>query len=129
MPDNRFRPSYLDELADFLRRVPAVTGLGSKIEANGDRWIKFDIDIDHGLAWNVVQELGHLLNYLSLGERLTTVFKPVSPPPYLNGGPKDYLSWVIEADRSANPRSLKELLEGRMPRPVEDASAWATDPT
>jgi len=36
-----------------------------------------------------------VLNYLSLDERLSTVFMPVSPPPYLNGG-VEFLSWVIE---------------------------------
>src|SRR5688500_17345460 len=62
----------------------------------GGWWVKFSLDISHRLTWNVVQELGHVLNYLSLNERLPTVFKPVSPPPYLNGGPAEFLSWVIE---------------------------------
>jgi len=34
-------------------------------------------------GWHVVQELGHVLNDLSLEERLPTTFKPMSPPPYL----------------------------------------------
>jgi hypothetical protein len=58
--------------------------------------VKLTIDIGHPLAWHVVQELGHVLNYLSTTERLPTTFKPVSPPPYLNGGPRAFLSWVIE---------------------------------
>jgi hypothetical protein len=51
--------------------------------------VKFAIDIEHPLAWSVVQELGHVLNYVSLEERLPTVFMPVSPPPYMNGGPDE----------------------------------------
>jgi len=86
--------------------------------------MKFTIDIDHPLAWSVVQELGHVLNYLSLDERLPTVFMPVSPPPYLNGGP-DYLSWVIECkDKDFTPEICAEWLEGHLPRPVEDPEQW-----
>jgi len=91
-------------------------------------WVKFKIDIKHPLAWQVVQELGHVVNYLSLNEKLPTAFYPVSPPPYMNGGPEDFLSWVIEnTDKEFKPDTLKEWLEGRLPQPVADASAWLTD--
>src|SRR4051794_21360637 len=88
----------LAPLVSFLKRVPAIklavgAGLGSGPTA---WWVKFSIDVDDPLAWHVVQHLAHVLNYLSLNERLPTVFMPVSPPPDLNGGPDDYLSWVIE---------------------------------
>jgi hypothetical protein len=87
--------------------------------------VKFAIDIDHPLAWHVVQELGHVLNYVSLEERLPTSFKPISPPPYMNGGPRDYLSWLIECPREAmSPDTVAKWLEGRLPRPVEDESGW-----
>jgi len=73
----------------------------------------------------VVQELGHVLNYLSVQERLPTTLKPDSPPPYLNGGPKGFLSWVIESkDKDFNPETCAQWLEGRMPRPVSDAEQW-----
>ncbi len=42
--------------------------------------VKFSIDIDHPLAWHAIQELGNVLNYLSVTERLPNVFMPVSPP-------------------------------------------------
>ena len=85
-------------------------------------WVKFHIDIEHPLAWRVVQELGHVLNYISLEDRLT-VFMPVSPPPYMNGGPREFLSWVIEAkDASYASAKCAEWLEGRLPRPVDDES-------
>jgi hypothetical protein len=52
----------------------------------------------------------------------------VSPPPYLNGGPRDYLSWVIECfDRAFEPSALADTLEGRLPRPVTDPSQWIVD--
>ena len=92
--------------------------------------MKFGIDIDHPLAWNVVQEFGCVLNYLSVNERLSTVFMPVSPAPYLNGGPRQFLSWVIESkstDFSASEAAT--WLEGRLPRPVEDQSQWLDSTT
>lgn len=122
------------KLIDFLARIPAVDvndtpsrGFGSGQEDSG-WWVKFAIDIDHDLAWNTVQELGAVLNYLSIEERLASVFKPVSPPPYLNGGPDEYLSWVIEAPDQLSPGALADLLEDRLPKPVEDEAAWLGEP-
>lgn len=119
------------ELEAYLRRIPAIGGAmaGKKFGCgrfdNGNWWIKFTIDIDHPLAWETVQELGNVLNYLSVTERLPTVFMPVSPPSYLNGGPREYLSWVIEsATADFAPKTCTEWLEGRLPRPVEDISQW-----
>ena len=117
----------MDSLIAFLKRVPAITGtIGSGVTNNGQWWVKFTIEIEHPLAWNVVQELGHVLNYLSLEERLPTVFVPVSPPPYMNGGPKEFLSWVIECKEPQFKASqAAEWLEGRLPNPVEDLSQWS----
>jgi hypothetical protein len=48
-------------------------------------------------------------------ERLPTVFYPVSPSPYMNGGPQEFLSWVIEAkDKDFKLETLKEWLQGRL---------------
>ena len=72
-----------------------------------------------------IRELGHVLNYLSLDERLPTVFMPVSPPPYLNGGPREFLSWVIESKaKDFAPATCAEWLEGRLPQPVDDLKQW-----
>ena len=50
---------------------------------------------------------------------------PVSPPPYMNGGPRDFLSWVIECkDAGFNPEACAEWLEGRLPRPVNELERW-----
>lgn len=121
-------------LVDFIATIPGIQltdtpsrGIGSGVDEQM-WWVKFSIDIHHQLAWNVVQELGHVLNLLSLEERLPTVFKPVSPPPYMNGGPEDFLSWVIECPiGEMAPGEVRKWLEGRLPRPIEDASAWSED--
>ena len=56
---------------------------------------------------------------------LPTVFKPVSPPPYLNGGPDDYLAWVIETDDvEMRPGTVAKWLQSRLPDPVDDPAAW-----
>ena len=55
---------------------------------------------------------------------MPTVFMPVSPPPYLNGG-EEFLSWVIESkEPSFAPEKCCEWLEGRLPRPVDDPEQW-----
>ena len=114
------------KLLDYLRRVPAMEEpIGHGSETGSGWWIKFNLDIGHPLAWQVVQEFGYVLNQLSVEERLPTVFKPVSPPPYLNGGPDDYLSWVIECvSDSFRPGTCADWLEGRLPRPVDDLEQW-----
>ena len=119
------------ELEAYLRRVPGIDTsmrerkFGKGQADNGNWWIKFSIDIDHPLACNVVQELGNVLNYLSVTDRLPTVFMPVSPPSYLNGGPREFLSWVIEStDPNFSPAQCAVWLEGRLPRPVDDLSQW-----
>jgi len=131
---NHHHPRF-HELISFLVRVPGVEanqtpsgGIGSGLFDNGTWWIKFAIDLRHPLAWNVVQEFGYVLNYLSLNEKLPTVFKPVSPPPYLNGGPHEFLSWVIECPiDQMKPGTVAEWLEGRLPKPVEDTTQWTPD--
>jgi hypothetical protein len=116
-------------LEEFLVRVPAIAPpFGRGFDAQDGWWIKFGIDIDHPLAWQVVQEFGHVLNYLSLDERLPTRFMPVSPPPYMNGGPREFLSWVIECpDPNFGPGTASKWLEGRLPTPVDDLAQWDVD--
>lgn len=135
------RPSYshtlarmssdaaIDSLADLLQRVPAISmHIGRGWAEDGNWWVKFQIEIGHPLAWRVVQELAHVLNYVSINERLPTVFMPLSPPPYMNGGPDEFLSWVIESKVPAfGPDLCAQWLEGRLPRPVDNLSAWGLD--
>ena len=92
---------------------------------NGLWSVKFRLDLQHDLAWRVVQEIAYVANYLSLTERLPTAFYPLSPPPYLNGGAEDFLSWVIESkDPEFTPGMLCEWLKGRLPDPVDDIDEW-----
>jgi hypothetical protein len=94
---------------------------------NGNWWVKFRINTKHKLAWRHVQELGYVLNYVSVDERLPTVLMPVSPPPYMNGG-EEFLSWVIEStEPDFTPDLCTEWLEGRLPRPVDDLEQWLID--
>jgi hypothetical protein len=117
------------KLTGFLEGVPAVRGVIGQYAGDDGRWsVKFGIDIGPDLAWQAVQELGHVLNYLSVDDRLPTCFYPVSPPPYMNGGPADFLSWVIECkDPDFRPGTCAEWLAGRLPRPVGDLGQWDTD--
>ena len=121
-------PAFAALLA-FLRRVPGIDRrIGHGRDDDGDWWVKFAIDIAHPLAWTVVQEFGCVLNYLSIEKRIPTVFMPVSPAPYLNGGPRDILSWVIECrDPDFTPDDCARWLEARLPQPVEDESQWPID--
>ena len=118
------------KLLSFLKRLPAIDlnsdnkSFGYGIYDNGNWWVKFNLNTENELAWRHVQELGFVLNYVSLEERLPTVFKPVSPPPYMNGG-VEFLSWLIESiDPSFTPDICTEWLEGRLPRPVHDLNQW-----
>ena len=122
-----------DALLAFMEKLPAINlpagrkSFGHGVFENGNWWIKFTLDTTHGLAWRHVQELGYVLNYVSAEERLPTVFMPVSPPPYINGG-VEFLSWVIEStEPSFSPAKCAEWLEGRLPRPVDDLEQWKID--
>jgi hypothetical protein len=122
-----------DKLLTYLEKLPAIDlpagrkSIGWGTFDNGNWWVKFALDTAHPLAWRHVQELGFVLNYVSVNERLPTVFMPVSPPPYLNGG-VEFLSWVIEStDPSFTPDKCVEWLEGRLPNPVDDPEEWETD--
>lgn len=118
--------SRFDVLLAFLKKVPAVDPrMNAGFHESGLWWAKIKIDIKHPLAWRVVQEFGHILNWISLTEPLASVFKPVSPPVYLNGGPETYLQWLIEStDVAFTPDICAEWLEGRLPRPVGELVRW-----
>lgn len=116
----------LPELKKVLDQIPGLKVMSFNKTPDYLWWIKFDIDISHKLAWQVVQELGFVLNYISLAEKLPTVFMPVSPPPYLNGGPEECLSWVIESRIAyLDPLYIAEVIKERLPNPLDDESKWS----
>lgn len=124
-------PHDFAPLLTFLECLPAIDlpagrkSIGAGDFDNGNWWVKFSLDTGHALAWRHIQELGHVLNYLSLEEQLPSVFMPVSPPPYMNGG-VEFLAWVIEStDPEFTPATCAGWLEGRLPRPVHDVSKWS----
>ncbi|MGF6274426.1 hypothetical protein ABIB38_002808, partial [Massilia sp. UYP11] len=120
--------SALDDFGGILRLLLHSSIFSKNGASTKPGAVQFAIDVDHPLAWQVVQELAHVLNYLSVSERLPTVFKPLSPPPYLNGRPRDYLSWVIEcADSTFRPGTVTKWLESRLPQPVDGLSQWNSD--
>jgi len=119
---------YLKDIENLLKQIPTINTVTSGINPRGDWSVRFFINIQHKLAWNVIQELGFILNGISLSEKLPTVFMPVSPPPYLNGGPEEYLSWVIESKtKNVNPRMICEILQERLPNPLSDEDQWIMD--
>ena len=113
-------------LIEYLEKIPAmIKPISFDSDDNGFWWIKFQLNISNKLAWHVVQELACVINYISINERLPTVFYPVSPAPYLNGGPDEFLSWVIETkDIKFKPETLMKWLKERLPNPVNDLEQW-----
>lgn len=121
---------HFEKLLSFLELLPAIDlpagrkSIGYGFNEDKTWYVKFQFNYKDKLAWRHIQELGHVLNYLSIDERLPTVFMPVSPPPYLNGG-IEYLSWIIESnDPLFTPDKCAEWLNGRLPRPVSDRDKW-----
>ena len=118
--------SDISTLVDFISQMPAIDPtISSELDEEGRWFVKFQINIHHQLAWRVVQELSNVINLLSNDERLPTIFYPVSPPPYINGGPEECLSWVIQCgDPEFAPSALVEWLLERLPSPVDEEYSW-----
>ena len=115
----------LPQLVTFIRALPGVALISNSSSGQHRWWIKFTIDLADEFAWRVIQELGFVLNFISLTELLPTVFKPVSPPPYLNGGPEENLAWVIEATVPfVDPISILAVLQERLPNPPGERASW-----
>lgn len=120
-----FISAGLEELREFVSRIPGVHVISVSNVDEPRWWVKLQIDINSRTAWYVVQNLAYVLNEISLTEPLPTTFKPTSPPPYLNGGPDEFLFWAIEADIPLlDPRVIKAFLAQRLPEPVTDEEKW-----
>ncbi|GIW91504.1 MAG: hypothetical protein KatS3mg109_1936 [Pirellulaceae bacterium] len=123
-----FIPKRLEELKQFVSQIPGVDVISISEPDESRSWVKLKIDINSKTAWHVVQNLAYVLNELSVTETLPTTFKPTSPPPYLNGGPDEFLFWVIEADIPfLDPSAITAYLKQRLPDPVTDEKAWLTE--
>ncbi len=94
-----FIPERLRELKEFVDQIPGVDAISISEPNEARWWVKLQIDIKSQTAWHVVQNLAFVLNEISVTETLPTTFKPTAPPPYLNGGPDEFLFWVIEAGK------------------------------
>src|SRR5688572_68211 len=118
-------PEPFEPLLAFLERLPGMDlpagrkSIGTGVTDEGRWWVKFSLDTTHPLAWRVVQELGHVLNYLSLDERLPTVFKPVSPPPYLNGGSRVLVVGHRKPGHGLHRGGLRTVAPGSAPEPSD----------
>lgn len=116
----------INELVEFLGKLPSVKDVHFE-NKNGDWWVMLHLDIFNPYAWNVIQELAFVLNNVAITERFPAIFYPKSPPPYLNGGPADFLSWIIEnGDKGFTPEILVEQLKNYLPDP-EDLEEWYLD--
>jgi hypothetical protein len=111
--DSKTVENGLPLLVDILRRIPAIRVISQEVTPSAYWWIKFSVDVQHPLAWRVVQALAFIFNEISLSETLPTIFKPTSPPPYLNGGPDECLFWVIESTFNYIDPSGSRLLPKR----------------
>jgi hypothetical protein len=111
-----------------LKKVPTIRSEFSYGNNEKLWWVKFSIETTDQFSWKVVQELGHVFNYLSTEEPLPSIFYPVSPPPYMNGGPEKFLSWIIENTHdNFTPELATEWLEARLPDNVECRNQWKTE--
>jgi hypothetical protein len=123
-----FIPEHLEDLKQFVSQIPGVDVMGTSDPDDSRWWVQLRIDRNSETAWHVIQNLAYVLNDLSVTERLPTTFKPTSPPPYLNGGPDEFLSWVIEADIPfLGPSVITAYLKQRLPDPVTDEKEWLTE--
>jgi len=123
--DKEYIKQGLDKMKDLLTKIPCINSVAISNFDNPFWWLKFSIDINSKIAWNVVQELGHILNYLSPNDKLPTTFYPASPPPYMNGGPGEFLSWVIEPTIPfVDTNTIFDYLNGRLPEDFDKEENW-----
>jgi len=123
--DKKYINQGLDKIKDLLSKIPCVKSVTTSNIDESFWWLKFSIEIKSKIAWTVVQELGHILNYLSVSDKLPTTFYPVSPPPYINGGPEDFLSWVIEPSIPLlDTNVIFDYLTGRLPEDFDKEESW-----
>jgi hypothetical protein len=122
-------PDLLQPLANFIGRIPSVLwvsgGSSEGDDEDGWWWVKFQIEVAHPCAWLVVQQFAHVVNDLSINTRLPAVFYPVSPPVLANGGPAEFLSWVIEVTNPPfDPNEIIRHATPYFPKDIADPEEW-----
>ncbi|HEY7349420.1 MAG TPA: hypothetical protein VH599_13985 [Ktedonobacterales bacterium] len=115
----------LAQLRGLLQQIPGLTVISTSAPEEPYWWVKLCLDLQSRIVWHIIQELGFVLNNISVEERLPTVFMPLSPPPYLNGGPEEFLTWVIETSVPfSDAGAVAEILAERLPNPLGDEERW-----
>ena len=118
-----------DRLIEFLDSLPAISRFEHPVPPNygmgrfedGNWWIKFQIDIEDELAWDIVQLLAFVANGAALNDPFPTQFFPSAPPPENGGGPKELLAWVVEStDPKFTPDEFRDALSFYIPTERED---------
>ena len=107
------------KLTNLITDIPTICNpIKTGTHENGFWWVKFSIDTSNPLAWNVIQVFAYVINYLSISERLSTVFYPVAQPPFSADSMQECLEWIIEStSQDFLPNELAEWLENRLPDP------------
>jgi hypothetical protein len=69
-PEKNFDKNYihagLGNIKTLLTKIPCVQFVSTSDFGAPFWWLNFGIDINSKIAWTVAQELGHILNYLSV---------------------------------------------------------------
>ena len=111
-------PHDFQRLLDYLKRLPAIDpaiGSGTGTGEGGLWWVKLIINIDRPMAWRIVQELGHVLNYVSLNERLPAISCRIAAPiPERRRAQFPVLGHRVIRPH-LTPSDCAEWLEGRSP--------------
>src|SRR5436305_5508933 len=71
-PQKNFDKGYIQQglqnIKALLTKIPCIQFVSTSEIGTPFWWLKFSIDINSQIAWTVVQELGQILNYLSIEE-------------------------------------------------------------
>jgi hypothetical protein len=114
-----------NKLNTLLLSIPCVKSVDCYDEME-DLWsCHIRMDLTHEIVWHLIQGIAFVINDTSITGKLPATFYPTSPPPYLNGGPYNYLHWII---RSESPEFIPdyccEWFINRFPNNPEFNESW-----
>lgn len=124
VPSIQRMPDRFKKLELLIAQLPAIgSPIASGVYETGFWWVKFSIDIQHDKSWEVIKMLAYTINYLSISERLSTVFFPVCPSSFSQENPEKNLTWIIEStSQDFVPDELAIWLENRLPNLGDDVA-------